>query len=168
MDIVKNTICEFSTCEGTVIFILFHPALGFVCVRGCDLQDLRYRGTDGPLHVRQSPADHPLHQAFLKAGEQHPIGTTPDMNGEKQEGLAIMDQTIKDGMRYIVVALPYCRYEFVLQFRFNFLYCRWSAARAYLHPVKNRPNIYTSSGITCTKVLIQNKKAVGIEFIRYC
>lgn len=43
---------------------------------------------------------------------------------------------------------------------------RWSASKAYLHPILNRPNLITSSGITCTRVLFDKNKAIGIEFIR--
>ncbi|XGW10309.1 hypothetical protein V3C99_012080 [Haemonchus contortus] len=58
-----------------------------------------YRGHNGPLYVTRGYAEHPLHQAFLEAGRQHPIGTTDDMNGFKQEGLGTMDMTIQDGIR---------------------------------------------------------------------
>lgn len=100
-----------------------------------------YRGYNGPLYVTRSPADHPLHQAFLEAGRLHPIGTTEDMNGFKQEGLGIMDQTIHNGVR-----------------------CSTSAA--YITPILSRPNLYTSSGITCTRVLFDGTRAIGVEFIR--
>ncbi|CAD6194045.1 unnamed protein product [Caenorhabditis auriculariae] len=100
-----------------------------------------YRGHDGPLHVIRAPADHPLHQAWLQVGKDHAIGSSDDMNGFKQEGVSHMDMTIHNGER-------------------------WSASKAYLHPVLKRPNLITSSGITCTKVLFNKKKAIGIEYIR--
>ncbi|VDM57804.1 unnamed protein product [Angiostrongylus costaricensis] len=87
-----------------------------------------YRGYNGPLHVTRGSAEHPLHQAFLEAGRQHPIGSSEDMNGYKQEGLARMDMTIYKGKR-------------------------WSTSSAYLRPALSRPNLHTSSGITCTRVL---------------
>ncbi|KAK6035646.1 hypothetical protein COOONC_26848 [Cooperia oncophora] len=46
-----------------------------------------YRGNNGPLYVTRGHAEHPLHQAFLEAGRQHPIGNTEDMNGFKQGGV---------------------------------------------------------------------------------
>uniref|UniRef100_A0A158P7M4 Eukaryotic translation initiation factor 3 subunit D n=1 Tax=Angiostrongylus cantonensis TaxID=6313 RepID=A0A158P7M4_ANGCA len=100
-----------------------------------------YRGYNGPLHVTRGSAEHPLHQAFLEAGRQHPIGSSEDMNGYKQEGLARMDMTIYKGKR-------------------------WSTSSAYLRPALSRPNLHTSSGITCTRVLFDGSRAVGIEFIR--
>ncbi|KAK5986420.1 putative choline dehydrogenase, partial [Trichostrongylus colubriformis] len=100
-----------------------------------------YRGHDGPLYVTRGSAEHPLHQAFLEAGRQHSIGTTDDMNGFKQEGLGTMDMTIRNGVR-----------------------CSTSAA--YIKPILSRNNLYTSSGITCTRVLFDGTRAIGIEFIR--
>uniref|UniRef100_A0A1I7X9R0 GMC_oxred_C domain-containing protein n=1 Tax=Heterorhabditis bacteriophora TaxID=37862 RepID=A0A1I7X9R0_HETBA len=43
---------------------------------------------------------------------------------------------------------------------------RWSSSKAYLHPILSRPNLFTSSGITCTRVLFDKNKAIGVEFIR--
>ncbi|KAI1717252.1 GMC oxidoreductase domain-containing protein [Ditylenchus destructor] len=100
-----------------------------------------YRGHNGPLHVMQGKCENPLHQAFLKAGEEIGIGYTEDMNGCRQEGLGPMDMTIKDGTR-----------------------C--SSSVAYLKDILDRPNLYTTSGITCTKILFNGKKAVGVEIIK--
>ncbi|VDM79838.1 unnamed protein product, partial [Strongylus vulgaris] len=94
-----------------------------------------------PLRVRRGSASHPLHQAFLESGKQHPIGTTEDVNGFKQEGLGNFDLTIHNGVR-----------------------C--SASRAYIHPVLSRPNFHTSTGITCTRILFDGRRAIGVEFIR--
>ncbi|KAL3111715.1 hypothetical protein niasHT_011002 [Heterodera trifolii] len=101
-----------------------------------------YRGHDGPLFVTQGKCEHPLHQAFLESGRQHWIGVTEDMNGYRQEGLGKMDMTIKDGRR-------------------------WSASSAYLTNILDRPNLFTTAGVTCTSVLFNNRRAIGIEFIRY-
>ncbi|KHJ80403.1 putative choline dehydrogenase [Oesophagostomum dentatum] len=100
-----------------------------------------YRGHAGPQKVTRSSADHPLHQAFLEAGTQHPIGTTDDVNGYKQEGIGHFDMSIDKGKR-----------------------C--STAAAYIHPILSRPNFHTTSGITCTRILFDGTRAIGIEFIR--
>ncbi|KAI3420307.1 hypothetical protein GPALN_003618 [Globodera pallida] len=100
-----------------------------------------YRGHDGPLFVSQGKCEHPLHQAFLESGRQHWLGGTEDMNGYRQEGLGKMDMTIKDGRR-------------------------WSASSAYLSNILDRPNLFTTTGITCTAVLFNQRRAIGIELIR--
>uniref|UniRef100_A0A915NX77 NADH dehydrogenase [ubiquinone] iron-sulfur protein 5 n=1 Tax=Meloidogyne floridensis TaxID=298350 RepID=A0A915NX77_9BILA len=100
-----------------------------------------YRGSQGPLYVTQGRCENPLHQAFLEVGKQHSIGSTEDMNGFKQEGIGPMDMTIKDGKR-------------------------WSASSAYLNPILDRPNLFTTQGVTCTQILFDKQRAIGIEFIR--
>ncbi|KAL3982009.1 Choline dehydrogenase mitochondrial [Acanthocheilonema viteae] len=100
-----------------------------------------YRGWNGPLHVTQGKCENPLHKAFIECGDQFGIGTVDDINGYKQEGTAPMDLTIYNGSR-------------------------WSASRAYLWPALSRPNLHTSSNILCTRILFDNNKAIGIEFIR--
>ncbi|EFO85674.1 hypothetical protein CRE_01528 [Caenorhabditis remanei] len=100
-----------------------------------------YRGTKGPLFVKKGDAENVLHKAWLKTGKEHPLGFTDNMNGERQEGISTMDMTIHNGER-------------------------WSASKAYVHPIRNRPNLITSSGITCTRVLFDKSRAIGIEFIR--
>ena len=51
----------------------------------------------------RSAADHPLHQAFLEAGSQHPIGVTDDVNGYKQEGIGHFDLSIDKGKRQVIL-----------------------------------------------------------------
>lgn len=57
----------------------------------------RYRGGSGPLHVSRGKTDHPLHKAFIEAGQQAGYPFTDDMNGEQQEGLGWMDMTVHKG-----------------------------------------------------------------------
>ncbi|MCP9266104.1 Choline dehydrogenase [Dirofilaria immitis] len=100
-----------------------------------------YRGWNGPLHVIQGKCENPLHRAFIQCGDQFGVGVVDDINGYKQEGIAPLDLTIYKGLR-------------------------WSASRAYLWPALLRPNLHISSNILCTRILFNNNKAVGIEFIR--
>ncbi len=97
-----------------------------------------WRGKNGPLHVRQGAGQNPLFKAFVAAGEQAGFETTPDYNGAKQEGFGAMEQTIWKGRR-------------------------WSAANAYLKPALKRTNLQLVRGF-CKKVLIDNKRARGVEF----
>lgn len=57
----------------------------------------RYRGGSGPLHVSRGKTNHPLHKAFIEAGQQAGYPFTEDMNGYQQEGLGWMDMTIFKG-----------------------------------------------------------------------
>ena len=99
-----------------------------------------YRGGDGPLHVSRGHSGNPLHEAFLAAGQEAGYPLTEDVNGFQQEGMGWSDMTIHKGMR-------------------------WSAAQAYLHPALSRPNLETKTGVLVTKLLLEGKRAVGVEYL---
>lgn len=98
-----------------------------------------WRGTGGPLHVQRGTKWNPLFHAFRDAGQQAGYGVTEDYNGEKQEGFGDMEMTVHKGRR-------------------------WSAANAYLKPALRRGNLELIKGALVRKVLIENNRAVGVEF----
>uniref|UniRef100_UPI003AAF2E91 choline dehydrogenase, mitochondrial n=1 Tax=Centroberyx gerrardi TaxID=166262 RepID=UPI003AAF2E91 len=104
-----------------------------------ELGEDRYRGGSGPLHVSRGKTNHPLHKAFIEAGQQAGYPVTDDMNGHQQEGLGWMDMTIYKGKR-------------------------WSTASAYLRPVLGRPNLKTEVRCLTTKILFEGNRAVGVEY----
>jgi choline dehydrogenase len=104
------------------------------CLAGAD----EWRGGDGPLVLERGPARGPLFDAFFAAVQQagHPL--TDDVNGYRQEGFAAFDRNIHRGRRL-------------------------SAARAYLHPVMDRPNLEVRCGRLASRVLFEGRRAVGVE-----
>ncbi|MCK5500551.1 MAG: choline dehydrogenase [Tritonibacter mobilis] len=102
--------------------------------------DPDWRGSDGPLHVTRGPRDNPLHDAFVKAGQQAGYPVTKDYNGEQQEGFGPMEMTVYKGRR-------------------------WSAANAYLKPALKRDNC-TMIRALARKVVIEDGRAVGVEVER--
>ncbi|XP_038578905.1 choline dehydrogenase, mitochondrial [Micropterus salmoides] len=104
-----------------------------------ELGENRYRGGSGPLHVSRGKTNHPLHRAFIEAGQQAGYPFTDDMNGYQQEGLGWMDMTIYEGKR-------------------------WSTASAYLRPVLGRPNLKAEVRCLTTKILFDGNRAVGVEY----
>lgn len=106
-----------------------------------------FRGTDGPLIIERGPCENPLFSAFFEAVQEAGYPLTDDVNGYKQEGFARFDRNIHRGRRM-------------------------SAARAYLHPVKKRPNLTVQCRTLTTKILFEGKnpesssRAVGVEFSR--
>ncbi|XP_078517718.1 choline dehydrogenase, mitochondrial [Lissotriton helveticus] len=100
-----------------------------------------YRGGSGPLHVTRGKTNHPLHRAFIEAGQQAGYPFTDDMNGFQQEGFGWMDMTIHQGQR-------------------------WSTASAYLRPALKRPNVSAEDQTFVTKILFEGTKAVGVEYIK--
>lgn len=107
------------------------------CAAGAD----EWRGQGGPLWLERGPAENPLFGAFLDAAKQAGYPLTADVNGYQQEGFARFDRNIKNGRR-------------------------WSAARAYYHPVKSRKNLKLRTLAQVTRVLFDGKRAVGVEYKR--
>jgi choline dehydrogenase len=108
------------------------------CLAGGDA----WRGDDGPLVLERGPATNPLFGAFFKAVQEAGYPLTKDVNGFQQEGFAKFDRNVHKGRRL-------------------------SAARAYLHPVKNRPNLTVKCLTHVNKVLFDGKRAVGVEISRF-
>ncbi|MEU7988880.1 choline dehydrogenase [Streptosporangium canum] len=96
------------------------------------------RGHDGPLVLERGPVRNPLFAAFFEAVQQAGYPLTDDVNGYRQEGFARFDRTIRRGRRL-------------------------SAARAYLHPVRRRPNLEIRTRAFVTKILFEGGRAVGVE-----
>jgi choline dehydrogenase len=98
-----------------------------------------FRGHDGPLVLERGPADGPLFRAFFAAVRQAGYHLTDDVNGYRQEGFAPFDRNIHRGRRL-------------------------SAARAYLYPVMNRPNLTVVTRAFVTKIIFRGSRAVGVQF----
>ena len=108
------------------------------CRAGAD----EWRGGDGPLWLERGPARNPLFGAFLEAAQQAGYPLTSDVNGYQQEGFARFDRNIRNGRR-------------------------WSAARAYLHPVLHRPNLTVRCYSLAGEVLFEGNRAVGVTYRRF-
>ncbi|MDW3176846.1 MAG: choline dehydrogenase [Acidimicrobiia bacterium] len=100
-----------------------------------------WRGDEGPLQMETGPASTPLFKAWLKAGPEAGFAATTDVNGFRQEGFAIFDKNMTRGRRM-------------------------SAARAYLHPVLDRPNLTLKTLAQVNKIQFEGNKAVGVEYKR--
>ena len=99
-----------------------------------------YRGDKGPLGVNNgNEMANPLYGAFIEAGKQAGYAATDDYNAAQQEGFGPMHMTVKDGVRS-------------------------SASREYLDPVKSRNNLTIVTGALAEKVILEGKKAVGVEY----
>ena len=99
-----------------------------------------WHGGDGPLKVSKASSKNPIYAATVEAGRQagHPI--TKDFNGFQQEGWGPYQLTVHDGQR-------------------------WSAAKGYLHPALKRPNLTCLTGARTTRIVIENGRAVGVEYM---
>ncbi len=101
-----------------------------------------YRGDKGPLAVNNgNNMQNPLYRAFIDAGEQAGYLRTEDYNGRQQEGFGPMHMTVKKGVR-------------------------WSTSNAYLKPALSRPNLTVITHALVEKILLEEKKAVGVQYER--
>ena len=101
-----------------------------------------YRAQGGPLAVNNgNNMQNPLYRAFIEAGEQAGYMKTADYNGRQQEGFGPMHMTVNNGLR-------------------------WSTANAYLKPVLQRPNLAVITGALTQRILLEQRRAVGVEFLR--
>lgn len=105
------------------------------CLAGAD----EWRGGSGPLILERGPATNPLFSAFFDATVEAGYARTDDVNGYRQEGFARFDRNLHRSRRL-------------------------SAARAYLHPVMDRPNLHVRTLAYTTKVLFGGTRAVGVEY----
>ncbi len=98
-----------------------------------------FRGSKGPLVLERGAADTSLFDAFFAAVQEAGYPLTKDVNGYQQEGFAKFDRNIRRGRRL-------------------------SAARAYLHPVLNRPNLSLTCRALVTKILFDAETATGVQY----
>jgi len=97
-----------------------------------------YHGVGGGLNVADSRSKLPIFDDFINAAEQAGYPKNNDFNGESQEGVGYFQVTQKDGLR-----------------------C--SAAKAFLTPNLERKNLTVLTHVLVEKVLIENKKAIGVQ-----
>jgi 4-pyridoxate dehydrogenase len=100
-----------------------------------------YRGGDGPLATQFCRYEDPLLGAYIEAGQKAGHGWTDDYNGEKQDGFARLQMTIRNGRR-----------------------C--SAATAYLRPALGRPNLSVEVGALATRIVFEGNRAVGVSYVK--
>lgn len=100
-----------------------------------------WRGGDGPLQTCYGSLKNPLHAAWLSAGREAGYPLSDDLNGFQQEGFGRLDMTVGAGVR-----------------------C--SAAVAYLHPARSRPNLQVRTAALATRILFDGRRAVGVQYRR--
>ena len=98
-----------------------------------------FHGAGGPLHVSEQPSRFELADAVMDAAVQAGIPHNPDFNGANQEGCGYYQTTTSNRRR-------------------------WSSAKAYLGPARERPNLVVRTGAHATRVVIEHGRATGVEY----
>ena len=97
-----------------------------------------WHGRDGPLNVADVREPNVFSQRFVQAGVSAGFAHNPDFNGVTQDGIGLYQVTQKNGERF-------------------------SAAKAYLTPHRQRPNLTVLTGVTVDKVEWQQRRAVAVH-----
>lgn len=98
-----------------------------------------WRGAGGPLRTQWARNDDPMLEDWKQACVQAGYSLTDDYNGEYPEGFGVSQSTISGGRR-----------------------C--SAAYAYLHPARSRPNLTVETNAYANRVIMDGNRAVGVEY----
>lgn len=96
-----------------------------------------WHGADGPITVSRAAQGHPFARAFLAAGADEGYPPSDDLNGATRDGFGAVDLTVAKGRRV-------------------------SASRAYLHPVRHRPNLTVVTGAHVRRIMIESGRATGV------
>jgi len=96
-----------------------------------------YHGHDGPLSVNDQKWPNPLSTAFVEAATELQLPQNNDFNGADQDGYGLYQVTQKDGER-------------------------WSAARAYVEPNRNRNNLTIRTGAQVAKLETAQGRVTGV------
>ena len=102
--------------------------------------DEQYHGFDGPLTVEKASYVTPLAQAVIDAGAELGYKKTVDYNGKSQDGFSLTHNTIERGSRM-------------------------STATGYLHPVRDRSNLFVLLEHSVRSLKLAGDRAVGVYVV---
>lgn len=100
-----------------------------------------WHGDRGLLYVEDLRDRNPLSHAFVAAAQAVGFPHNPDFNGSQLDGVGWVQVTQHRGRR-------------------------WSTADAFLRPAMRRSNLQVLTGAQCTRILIRDRRTVGIEYLR--
>ena len=98
-----------------------------------------YHGAGGPLWVSDQLWPNPTSRAFVESAAALQLRRNRDFNGERQEGFGLYQVTQKHGER-------------------------WSAARAYVEPLRKHRNLDVRIGVTVQKLEIEGGRVTGVTY----
>jgi len=95
----------------------------------------------GLLNIADPPYVDETERVWLTAAQAAGLPYNADFNGETQAGVGFFQLFCKGGERY-------------------------GTAKAFLRPALERPNLTVETGVLTTRILIENGRAVGVEYLR--
>ncbi|AZD15272.1 GMC family oxidoreductase N-terminal domain-containing protein [Pseudomonas chlororaphis] len=100
--------------------------------------DSEFHGAAGEWRVERQRLSWPILDAFRNAAEQSGIASVDDFNGGDNEGCGYFQVNQKAGVR-------------------------WNAAKAFLKPIRQRPNLTVLTGVEVDRVLLENGRAAALS-----
>ncbi|AZD85390.1 GMC type oxidoreductase [Pseudomonas chlororaphis subsp. aureofaciens] len=100
--------------------------------------DSQFHGVAGEWRVERQRLSWPILDAFRTAAEQSGIASVDDFNGGDNEGCGYFQVNQKAGVR-------------------------WNAAKAFLKPIRQRPNLTVLTGVEVDRVLLENGRAAAVS-----
>jgi choline dehydrogenase len=99
-----------------------------------------YRGAGGPIKVSRSRiVQEGTHQFIQATSEALGVKVNDDYNGAEQEGISVMQENVRDGVRY-------------------------SSTRGYVHGLAPR-TLEVQTEVLATRIVLEGNRAVGVEVI---
>ncbi|AZD47810.1 GMC family oxidoreductase [Pseudomonas chlororaphis] len=100
--------------------------------------DSQFHGAAGEWRVERQRLSWPILDAFRTAAEQSGIASVDDFNSGDNEGCGYFQVNQKAGVR-------------------------WNAAKAFLKPIRQRPNLTVLTGVEVDRVLLENGRAAAVS-----
>jgi len=100
--------------------------------------DSQFHGAAGEWRVERQRLSWPILDAFRSAAEQSGIASIDDFNGGDNEGCGYFQVNQKAGVR-------------------------WNAAKAFLKPIRQRPNLTVLTDVEVDRVLLENGRAAAVS-----
>ena len=98
-----------------------------------------YHGVGGPLKVSDLRIRRKIADLFIEGSVNYGIPRNEDYNGATQEGVGYFQQTAHKGFR-------------------------WSTAKGFLKPARNRENLKVITKAHVNKLLFEGKRVTGVEY----
>jgi choline dehydrogenase len=101
--------------------------------------DTRYHGGSGEMAVEQTPIHDKLYKEIVGSAVANGYEETSDHHADTPEGFGVMQFTVDRGRRA-------------------------STSRAFIHPIRQRPNLHVQTGALTRRVLVEDGRATGVEY----
>jgi choline dehydrogenase len=100
-----------------------------------------FHGASGPLTVSKHEPDKYVYPRLIATAQTLGFPHLDDFHGAEQEGFSTPDFNVHQGRRA-------------------------STSQRYLQPALSRPNLIVATNALATRVLLQNSRAIGVEYLR--